>query len=410
MQELQGAIPAIRKGDAEQSDGTSSPSSCAKRAQALIIDRRAVMATEMCRALARNNFAVSVVGDAASPAFYSRYCSRNIVVPRGELKEIYPKLIEQVLAAQQYDAIFICNEEILEALLAHVELLESPGFVLSSKDTLRKALSKRAMLELAGSIGIATPRTIAPTQLPELIAAGEELGFPLVVKGDRGEAGGHVRLVEDPSRLVASYREIASLENSGEFGPVLQEFVRGWAYSVGGLYYRGKPLRVCAHRKVIGVPPLGGLTVRGETENQPGLLEAAFRVFDALNYTGLGHIEFIRDIEQRFQFLEINPRSWGTIGVGAVAGVDFFTPYAQLAAGVIPAPDLRFKEGVKFHRLNREGKLLRKNPRRLFGLIFDCCNPAIRSDFSWSDPLPHFGTLGHRALQKLIPASKPAGV
>ncbi len=360
------------------------------------------MAIEMCRTLARNGFVVSVVGDSASPAFYSRFCSQRFVAPTGKIPETYPNLVRQILRANCYDAIFICNEEVLEALLSLPHFLESPGLVLSTEDSLKTALSKRAMLQVAANAGVATPRTIVPSSTAELGEAAIELGFPLIVKGDRGESGNHVRLVRKASDLADHYREVAVLEDSGEFGPVLQEYVRGEAYSIGGLFFHGKPIRVCAHRKLVAVPPLGGLTVRGVTENCSGLLEAAFKIFDALNYTGLGHIELIRDSEKRFQFLEINPRAWGTIGVGAVAGVDFFTPYVQLAAGVIPKPDLRFHEGVKFHRFGREGKMLRAQPARLPGLVADCCNPSIRSDFTWFDPMPHIATFGNRILQALF--------
>lgn len=370
--------------------------------EALIIDRRAVMATEMCRALAKNGFIVSIVGDSASPAFHSRFCAQRFIAPSGKIAETYPDLVRHILKAKSYDAIFICNEEVLEALLSLPDFLDSPGLVMSAEDSLKKALSKRAMLQVASDAGLTTPRTIAPSNAAELRQAALELGFPLIVKGDRGESGNHVRLVRQAADLIHSYQEVALLENSGEFGPVLQEYIQGEAYSVGGLFFRGKPLRVCAHRKLVAVPPLGGLTVKGLTESCPELLEAAFKIFAALSYTGLGHVELIRDSAKRFQFLEINPRAWGTIGIGALAGVDFFTPYAQLAAGVIPDPDLRFREGVKFHRLSREAKMLRVQPARLPGLIADCCNPAVRSDFTWSDPMPHVATFGGRILKTLV--------
>lgn len=384
--ELQNSLPSRRS---------------ANRPQALIIDRRAVMATEMCRSLAQRGFAVDVVGDSASPAFFSRFCSQRFVAPFGKIAEIYPAFIQPILQANSYDAIFICNEEVLEALLLLPEFLQSHGLAISSEDSLRKALSKRIMLQVANDAGVVTPRTIATSSTDELLRAATELGFPLIVKGDRGESGNHVRLVHKQSQLLDAYRAVAALEDNGEFGPVLQEYVAGPAYSVGGLFFRGMPLRVCAHRKLVAVPPLGGLTVRGITETCPGLLEAAFKIFEALSYTGLGHVELIRDSENRFRFLEINPRVWGTIGVGAAAAVDFFTPYIQLVAGLTPEPDLHFRQGVRFHRLGREGKMLRARPARLPGLLADCFNPRVRSDFTWSDPLPHVGTFLSRTLQKL---------
>lgn len=402
VEQRQGIIPRAKEAGVERSAEFSLTHIPTEKRQALIIDKRAVMATEMCRALARRNFAVTVIGDSASPAFYSRCCAEKIVARSERIKDEYPRLVREILAAKRYDSIFICNEEILEVLLACPELLNHPGFVSSSHDSLHTALSKRAMLQVAASVGVAVPRTIAPANTTELLEAADQLGFPLIVKGDRGESGNHVRLIHEKPRLIDGYQEVAILEGCGDFGPVLQQYIRGDAYSVGGLYFQGKPLRVCAHRKLIGVPPLGGLTVRGITERPFGLLDTAFKVFEALNYTGLGHIELIRDSEGRFQFLEINPRAWGTIGVGDLAEVDFFSPYGALATGLIPAADLRFREGVRFHRFGRESKMLRAHPARLPGLIADCCNPKVRSDFTWSDPMPHFANFGHRLIQKIL--------
>jgi biotin carboxylase len=274
-----------------------------------------------------------------------------------------------------------------------------PGLVLSAPQSLYAALSKFAMMRVAAEAGVSTPRTSRVKDECDLAIAACAFGFPLIIKGDRGESGNHVRIVRSSPELLRAYREIVLLEqSSGDQGVLLQEYVAGIGYSVGGLFHHGRPLRVCAHRKRVGVPPLGGLTVRGVTERPPALLQDAFRIFEALEYTGLGHVEFIRDQCGRFRFLEINPRVWGTIGVGEYAGVDFYTPYIAIAQGAIPEPDLRFSEGVTFHRIGREGKMMRVQPSRIAGFLRDCLDPRVRSDFEWFDPLPHLAAFAARGL------------
>src|SRR5207245_8603316 len=109
-------------------------------------------------------------------------------------------------------------------------------------------------------------------------------------------------------------------------------------------------LRVCAHRKLLTFPPGGGWTVKGITERPPRLLEEAFKVFAAFDYTGLGHVEFIRDLrDSRFKFLELNPRVWGSIGIVEHAGVELYKPYQTLADGRPVKVDLRFQEGRVYH-------------------------------------------------------------
>jgi hypothetical protein len=361
------------------------------------------MATEMCRAMARKGFAVDIIGDAGSPAARSRFCSRHFVTGQDDSWQPFLEVVRQAVSAVRYDAIFVCNEEVLEAILSTAGSEDWPGLVISSRPTLKTALSKSAMTSLAESAGIAAPKTFQPSDEVELPLIAAELGFPLIVKGERGEAGNHVRLVERPAQLVDAYHEIASLEIDDGYRPLVQEYIAGVPYSVGGLFHQGRPLRVCAHRKLVAVPPLGGLTVRGVTERPGGLLEQAFGIFDTLDYTGLGHVELIRDAEGCFRFLEVNPRAWGTIGVAEYAAVDFFTPYTSLARGEVPEPNLHFREGVRFHRIGREAKMIWRKPSRVFGFLRDSLDPRVRSDFEWLDPAPHLLAFAGRGTRSRDP-------
>jgi|GEM_PF-2509476 biotin carboxylase len=382
-----------------------------RRPRALIVDRRAVMATEMCRFLAADGFAVDVLAEVGSPAFYSRFLRQALVSPPVQLRAAFLARVQEVVEGADYDAIFVCNEEVLEALLELPAARQWSGLVLTPPERLRQALGRKEMLRVAAQAGVSTPRTLVPAHEGELEAMAWELGFPLIVKGDRGEAGNHVRLVTRSADLAAAYAEVAELER--DFGPPsLQEYVRGRAFSVGGLFDSGRPLRVCAHLKLAGVPPLGGLTAKGVTIRVPGLLEAAFAVFEALSYRGLGHAEFIQDAMGHFKFLEVNPRVWGTLAVSHYAGVDMLGAYADLARGRPLVPDLRYREGVRFHRLLREARLIQRHPWSLPRVLADCCNPAIHSDFRWSDAAPHLAALSLRGLawlrKPLLPRASSA--
>jgi predicted ATP-grasp superfamily ATP-dependent carboligase len=361
--------------------------------RALILDKRSVMGTEMCRSLARRGFAVDVLAEAGSPAFYSRFCARRLPAPPFDSGVPFLEVVRATIRANRYDAIFVCNEEVLEAFMTLPDYTQWPGLVLSARSSLETALSKFSMMRLAVEAGVLTPRSSFPRDEAELSTLGTAFGFPLIIKGDRGEAGNHVRLVREPRDLLSAYREIAALEADGGQSPLVQEYITGAAYSVGGLFHQGRALRLCAHRKLVGVPPLGGLTVRGVIDRNPELLHEACKIFEALEYSGLGHTEFIRDREGRFRFLEINPRVWGTIGIAEYAGVDLYGAYLQLARGEAPKPHLDFRTGVRFHRMAREGRTIYLKPSRIAGFIRDCLDPRVRSDFAWLDPVPHLAEI-----------------
>ena len=80
---------------------------------------------------------------------------------------------------------------------------------------------------------------------------------------------------------------------------------------------------------------------------------------------------------------------WASIGLARHAGVDFYVPYTRLAHGERVVPDLAFREGVRYDRLQGELRLVRARPSRIFGFVKDCLDPTIRCDFEWTDFAAH---------------------
>jgi predicted ATP-grasp superfamily ATP-dependent carboligase len=259
---------------------------------------------------------------------------------------------------------------------------------------LRTLLSKHRTLARVARERIATPVTIVPADENEAEQLSREIDLPFLIKGERGDNCRNLRVVTNRKNLLPLYREIVRSEASYGGRPALQEIIEGPAYSVGGLFHEGRPLRLCAHRKLLTYPPGGGVTVRGVTERPEALLEEAVKAFAVFRYTGLGHVEFIRDERDgRFKFIEINPRVWGSIGIAEHAGVDLYRPYQALARGIAVQPDLHYEEGVVYHRFSAELQLILRRPLRLAGFLKDAMNPRVTSDFTWRDPGPYLAAV-----------------
>ncbi len=358
----------------------------------LILDRRAaVMAMQVCRALARRESIVDVFGESGSPAFHSRFCSGRLVAPKWDAKDRVVEALQNIVEHGAYDAIYLCNEDILEIIAPVMGSVSWRALPASAPASLRLMMSKNQVLDLAQRSGVSVPTTMVPESEDQLDVFARELGMPLVIKGEKGESGRNVRIVHSLSDVRAAYRDVCAREASYRGRPAVQQFVRGTGYSVGGLFQNGHPLRICAHRKILTYPPQGGWTVKGVTERPPKLIEDACKVFAALEYTGLGHVEFVR--EERggeFKFLELNPRVWGSIGIARYAGVDLFSPYQRLAAGFPVAPDLSYRIGVEYHRFSGEARFILRRPQRIVGFAMDALNRNVHSDFDWSDLGPHF--------------------
>src|SRR5713101_1371759 len=296
--------------------------SSARSSRALIIDSRAVLATDVCRSLSRLKWSVDIVGQKGSPAFRSRRCRRRLAPPSFSTGECFLKMLRNTVEEGGYDAIFICSEAILELILPLIGVCPAwRALPLSAPDSVKVTLSKSASLRLAEKAGVVVPRTLVPTDQNQVEALGRELGFPLVVKGDKGEATQNVRFVWQPSELLARYMQVSAADSVYHGRPALQEFIPGPQYSLGGLFHDGEPLRICAYRKLFTYPIPGGLTAKAITERPRELLDSACAIFRALRYTGFGQVQFIRDSRDgRFKFLEINPRVWACIGLAQHAG------------------------------------------------------------------------------------------
>jgi predicted ATP-grasp superfamily ATP-dependent carboligase len=378
--------------------------------RALLLDRRpTVVAMKVCYALSSLGYSVDLFGETGSPAFLSRFCHRSVICPPFDKPEAVREVIKDLSERGEYDAIFLCSEEILDAILPLLYEGALPGLPLSATTALEVLLNKYSTLRFAQKAGVPVPKTMAPDGEEEVEAIARGFGHQLVVKGERGDSSRNVRLVTQGNKLLLAYREILQRESAYAGRPVLQEFISGPAYSVAGLFKDGRPLRICAHRKLLTYPPKGGWTVKGITERPVGLLDEAFKIFGALKYTGLGHAEFIRDVrDAKFKFVELNPRVWGSIGIAKHAGVDLYTPYQALANGAPVQMNLRFQEGVEYHRLSGELRLAMKRPLRLLGFLGDSFSSRVRSDFEWSDLGPQlFAASGLRWPYKLTTPHKP---
>jgi predicted ATP-grasp superfamily ATP-dependent carboligase len=254
---------------------------------------------------------------------------------------------------------------------------------------LRNLFSKNEVMHLVAEAGVAIPRTVIPRDEAHVTGLVREFDMPIVVKGEKGAAAQLVRIVRRRDDVVERYREIVHLERGYAGRPTLQEFIPGDMFLVGAIVEDGEVVRISSHRKDVMFPARGGATVRGTTTWHPELIASALAVFRALRYTGIGSLDFIRDPRDgRFKFLEINPRVWGSFGLSQ-RSVDMIGAYAAIAQGLPVTRDLEYRQGVRYHRITGELRLLGQRPWRLFGFLKDSLDPRVTSDLEWRDPRPY---------------------
>lgn len=194
--------------------------------------------------------------------------------------------------------------------------------------------SKHAMIEHLGARGVAVPAQTRITDAVELDA----IAVPAVVKGATGTSGKMVRIVETRAELAAAVARARAM--AGDW--VVQDFLAGPTYLVGGLFHDGRPLRLYAAEKLEQHPPRTGGAIHLRSLAEPALVDTGLHVMRELQWTGFASADLMRRADGSFVLLEVNPRLWGSLAGATSAGVDLFTPFAELLAGGTPAADLAF--------------------------------------------------------------------
>lgn len=196
-------------------------------------------------------------------------------------------------------------------------LEEGLVFIGPSPEVLRRLGDKTSARALAAELGLPIAPGGSADDDESVHALAAEIGFPLLIKAAHGGGGKGMKLVEDPAELIGAWHT-ASAEAQAAFGDgtvFLEQFAaRARHIEVqilgdrdGGRRVIG--LRDCSvqhrYQKVIEEAGAGLLPQVHEQR----LIQGSLALADALDYVGLGTVEFLYD-EQRetVSFLEVNPR------------------------------------------------------------------------------------------------------
>ncbi len=181
-----------------------------------------------------------------------------------------------------------------------------------------------------------------PDRIAAIVAAADEVGYPLLVKAAAGGGGRGMRRVttaeELPAALVSGSREAESAFGDGsvylerEILPARHIEVQLLGDLDGRVVALGE--RDCSlqrrHQKLIEEAPAPGLTVAQRRD----LHAMAVRVASSAGLRNAATCEFLYDEEGRFWFLEVNTRLQVEHGVTElVCGLDIVREQFWLAAG-----------------------------------------------------------------------------
>ena len=312
----------------------------------LLIANRGEIAMRILRACHELGIAtVAVYSDADRNALHVRYAQEAYYLGPSPASESYLRIDKLIEIAKESGAGaihpgygFLAER----AAFARACIENDIVFVGPPPEAIAIMGDKQMARETVTAAGVPVVPGTDPGTDEELIAAAQEMGFPVLVKATAGGGGKGMRPVFDPDALPDAIAA-ARREAKGAFGDdtvYLEKLIQGSRHIEiqlladvhGNVIHLGE--RECSlqrrHQKVIEESP--SFVVDEDLRQRMGAVAVA--AAKAVGYVNAGTIEFLLDKEKNFYFLEMNTRLQVEHPVTElVTGVDIVQEQLRIARG-----------------------------------------------------------------------------
>ena len=387
----------------------------------LVLDGNQNQAVASVRSLCRAGHEVWV-GESSSwsKAGWSRSCAHSFEYPAPQLHgdEFVEKLVD--LAGRKDGTLILPMTEAttLPISVDREKFWEAGArLVLPDHADLLRAFDKQKSTQLAASLGITIPKTIAVANTEDPQEVVRSVSFPVVLKpraseelrpGGTVRTGGRPRYASNPHQFNAAFQDLRSRCST----ILVQEFVVGQGTGYFALMHHGELRAEFAHQRIRDVYPTGsGSTLRTSVAPDAAIRSASLAMLRALRWHGVAMVEFRQKGGKAPVFMEVNGHFWNSLPLACYAGADFPALLARMAeTGDVPL-STGYRVGVRCRWLLGDLRHLVevcKGPpdgypepypgrmRTLFKLLSPV--PGTYHDlFQWSDPLPEAGDWIHFA-------------
>ncbi len=310
-----------------------------KKLKILVADAWTRKGLSCVRALGESGHEVHVAAQKfLSPALYSKYTFEKIILSNPEKDfEIYKEILHKVIEENGIEVFLPMEEHDIKAVYElrkqypNNEVYQK--VVLPEQDNYLKATDKNATAQLAKELGINVPSSTLVKEEKELEQF-KSATYPLIIKPVNSSGSRGMKKVKNYSELLTHYKKVS--KNFTEF--LVQQCIVGYGAGVGLLAKDGELLLSYEYKRLREFPVSGGPSTLRETIDFPELKNATEKLMKSLKWSGLVMVEFKVDNNNQAWLLEINPRTWGSIELASVAGLNFANAYAQLSVGEAVEP------------------------------------------------------------------------
>ncbi len=346
----------------------------------LLIANRGAIACRILRTLRTLDVqGVAVYSEADAASLHIQQADEAHSLGEGPAANTY-LVVEKILAvAKQSGATAIHpGYGFLSENAAFAEACEAAGiaFVGPTPEQLRVFGLKHTARALAKQHGVPM---LEGTELLEnlnaALVAGEQVGYPVMLKSTAGGGGIGMRVCNSAAELSDAFDAVKRLgqNNFSDSGVFIEKYIQRARHLEVQVFGDGRGevlalgVRDCSvqrrNQKVLEETPAPNLPT-GMAEE---LCAAAIKLAKAVSYRSAGTVEFVYDSEAaRFYFLEVNTRLQVEHGVTEqVWGVDLVRWMIELAAGDL-APLSELSKGLKPSGHAIQARLYAEDPGRDF--------------------------------------------
>ncbi|MDF3196614.1 urea carboxylase [Pseudomonas sp. 1928-m] len=346
----------------------------------LLIANRGAIACRILRTLrALDVQGVAVYSEADAASLHIQQADEAHSLGEGPAASTY-LVVEKILAvAKQSGATAIHpGYGFLSENAAFAEACEAAGiaFVGPTPEQLRVFGLKHTARALAKQHGVPMLEgTELLESLDAALVAGEQVGYPVMLKSTAGGGGIGMRVCNSAAELSDAFDAVKRLgqNNFSDSGVFIEKYIQRARHLEVQVFGDGRGevlalgVRDCSvqrrNQKVLEETPAPNLPA-GMAEE---LCAAAIKLAKAVSYRSAGTVEFVYDSEAaRFYFLEVNTRLQVEHGVTEqVWGVDLVRWMIELAAGDLP-PLSELAKALKPNGHAIQARLYAEDPGRDF--------------------------------------------
>lgn len=375
------------------------------------------------RSLGRAGLTVFVSGSRGCRAMYSRYCTKAFPVPLGVVTKTWWQriLLEEPLEELVGALILVGCDESLEFVEEHADALRQNYLVEDFKPELRRAmLDKLETLRLARAAGVPTPNFWDVKGPEDVLAARGVLRFPVMVKPHDTQAfmkqfGRKLFIVEESLAEVVEHVRFCT---SRGHKVMVVEMIPGPDKLLSSYYTYRTPRGTLLYdytKSVIRRWPVnrGGACFH-QSEWLPETAEMGRRLFDGIDWQGIGNVEFKRDPrDDQLKIIEVNGRLTAGHPLVTKSGAPIdLAIYCHLTGQEVPeigdySQSLRqwdpLRDFMAFRQLRSRGEL-----SFLGWLRSVLAQRVVLSFFSFDDPRPALSEVWGMVRRRLPAPAVPA--